>query len=290
MKIKEKIYPYPVIKEKDADYKDYKKATFDFDILIDDKTNQLTIKTRVDSIPKKLEPGKTNYPIEYGYQIESTMNKNRKFYMSKEPELSIQLNPSEYTGNVEINAYIIASENLEIDFNSRIDNVDDFYNGVVHFPKGGIIAVARPTKAIDVGLNGSMPNNPIRIVKDDSVEGIRYTIDNSQIKIGLSKKNHDIYVRFGKDKQITEFIFSSVVTPAVSKAILELSQEQKTNGSINEDSDWKESFKNKLEANDVHLTDIGESITVEEATQIVLNNPIDKVFNDLNKYGENNDE
>lgn len=286
MKIKEKVYPYPVIKEKDADYQDYKNANFDFDIYVDENTDKLTIKINTENIPNKLIPGNGFNEIKYGYQLESTMNKNRKFYLSDKPELTIELNAADYIGNVEINAYIIANNALTVNFDSDNDNIDDFYDGPVQFPKGGIIAVARPTRAIDVGLDGSMPNNPIRIVKEDGLNGIRYTIDDSQIKIGLDEKNHEIYAKFGKDKQMLEFILNSVVTPAVSKAILELSK-----GEIGENSNWGENFKIKLLSNGMTLDGIADgTYTVEEATQVILNNPIDRMFKALKEYGENNED
>ena len=133
-------------------------------------------------------------------------------------------------------------------------------------------------------MDDGVPENRIRIVKNNTINSIRYTIDNSQIKIELNEKNHDIYARFGKDKRMLEFVFNSIVTPAVSKALLELSQ-----GDINDDSNWGMNFKDKLEDNDVYLDDIKDNrVTVEEATQIILGSPINKMFDSLKEYGENN--
>lgn len=284
MKIKEKTYPYPVIKEGDADYRDYEKASFDFDVSVNDDSKELNIKIHTENIPDKLIPGKVTTDIKYGYQIESTFNKNRQFYLSDDSEYSIELNAEQYIRNVEINAYIIASKAIKINFDSKVDKVDKFYDGEITFPKGGIIAVSRPTKVINVKLDDGVPENPIRIVKNNTINSIRYTIDNSQIKIELNEKNHDIYARFGKDKRMLEFVFNSIVTPAVSKALLELSQ-----GDINDDSNWGMNFKDKLEDNDVYLDDIKDNrVTVEEATQIILGSPINKMFDSLKEYGENN--
>jgi len=282
MRIREKIYPYPVIKEEDADFQDYEKASFDFDIDINDN-NDLVIKVDTKNIPDKLIPGKTNDKIQYGYQIESIMNKNRKFFLSNDPEYLVQLDGANYTGKVEINAYIIAKEALSINFNSNEDGIDSFYNGMVNFPKGGIIAVALPTKAIQIESDGSTPENPIRIVKDETVDGIRYVINNSQIRICLNEVNHNIYSTYGKDKNMMEFIFNAIVVPAVSKAI-----ELLADGEVSEDSDWGNQFREKLLNSNISLEEINNgSETLEEATQAVLNNPIDKMFTRLKDYGEN---
>ncbi|MGG7601128.1 hypothetical protein [Weissella cibaria] len=286
MKIKERIYPYPVVKEETADYKDYKQATFDFTIDAREIGNgefKLNLEILPKSITYKLLPGEDNPNIKYGFQIDSLMNKYRKFISSDSPKLEFILDGANFIGRVEVNAYIYTTERIEVNLDDSTDGNEAFYNGIVEFPKGAIIAVARPTRQLIIKSDGVSRENPVRIVRDDSVFGISYDINNTNIEVRLNKENHEIYSRYAKDPLMKQFVTNAIVVPAVSKAIWALAE-----GQIDqENSEWANFFVERLNEEQIDLADIGESVSLEEATEVLLNNPTTKMFKKLQEYGEN---
>ncbi|MCS9995627.1 hypothetical protein EFL81_01770 [Weissella confusa] len=285
MKIKERIYPYPVIKEPEADYTDYQQATFNFSVQVVDSGvsgYKLIVDINDESVPDKLLPERGITKVKYGVQVESLMNKYRTFISSDAPHFEMELDGANYIGRVEINAYIYATEHINVSFDNNVDGNAAFYDGVVSFPKGAIIAVSRPTKQIIIKSDGLNRENPVRIVRDDNVEGVRYDVNNSNIEIRLNKENHDIYSRYAKDPMMKQFVTNAIVVPAVARAVSALAE-----GEVDEDSDWGEFFVNKFAENGIDLSDVGEQVSLEEATEILLNNPTDKMFKKLQEYGDN---
>lgn len=283
MRIKEKIYPYPVIKEPEADFLDYKDSNFDFDIeLIESESDSdyaLKINCKNTNIPDKLLPNSNNN-IFYGYQVESVFNKNRFFKFSKENNIIISISSDDFINKVEINAFIFANEKLSIYLENQDGGVDDFYRGQVEFPKGGIIASARPTKTIFVNSDGLNKINPIRIKKDDTVKTIRFRPDNSFIEVSLNPEIYKIYNRYGFDRNYKIFIYNSIVVPAVNNALLFLSQDQ-SEGTIDIENGWARDFLSVLSESGYSIEDINSKISSEEATQIILKNPIVNMFKKL---------
>lgn len=287
MKIKERIYPYPVIKETDADYKDFQRATFDFSLEpLDEKGEQLRLTIHPDNVPEVLLPHEGN-KISYGVQIESLTNKNRVFLSQQEPMFDIFLNGNDYIGRIEINAYIYAAADLDVDFDQLDGEVDSFYDGPVTYYKGSIIAVSRPTKVVEVSANGKDIENPVRVVKDDNMqESIRYDINTTQILIHINSTNYTIYSRYGRDRTLKDFITNAIVVPAISKALLVMRDNEEDY--LEGQSPWANLFQNSLRNHGYEVSDVGgTAITLEAATQLVLNNPINKMFSKLKRYGEN---
>jgi hypothetical protein len=285
MKIKERIYPYPVIKEPEADYTDYQQAIFNFDVQVVESGvsgYKLIVSINDEGVPDKLLPERAITKVKYGVQIESLMNKYRTFISADTPRFEVELDGAHFIGRVEINAYIYATEQIEVSFDSGVDGNAAFYDGLVLFPKGAIIAVSRPTKQIFIKSDGLNRENPVRIVRDDNVAGVRYEINNSNIEIRLNKENHDIYSRYAKDPMMKQFVTNAIVVPAVARAVDSL-----VGGEVDEDSDWGEFFVNKLAENGIDLSDVGEQVSLEEATEILLNKPTDKMFKKLQEYGDN---
>ena len=288
MRISERMYPYPVIKEEDAYYKDFKKASFDFDVAEEEEENRFFICVTIDSnsIPECLIPNENNN-LSYGIQIESIKKKKRYFISNKKsPTFKIEIDGKNYTGKVEINAYIYVDSDVNINFDALNNDIDPFYQETVQYKKGNIIALSRPTRTIYVRSDGKNAENPIRVVKEkDLQDNIRYDIDNSQIKINLDERNYEIYSKYGNDPLMKNFVLNALVVPAVSQALLEMK-----NGNIDYldgNCQWANLFISILQNKNVEFSDVGESVSIENATQLVLGQPLEEMFEKLKNYGEN---
>lgn len=290
MRIKERIYPYPVIKEQGADFQNYKKSYFEYQIELRD--NKLLVNIDTGKMIDALKPNSSN-KISYGLQVESIKNKNRIFLSQKNPSFEVELSAKDFVDKVEINAFIYAEEEFSID--SRLEGIDvtSFLEGVLHFPKGGIIAVSRPTRQLNVLTNGNSRENPIVVAKDESLDdkdeaGLRFDIDMTHIKICLNSKNHKIYTTYGKSSEMKYFILNAMVLPAVTKALRVMIENKDDYLGEESNSPWAMLFNEKLENRGISLEEVSEGkFDFETVAQFILKNPIDKMFKDLEKISEN---
>lgn len=275
MDIKYRLYPHPVLWDKNDDYKN---SSFNCEINLkrDIKKFILDLDFRLQN--KEIEELIKNGQAEYILHIESPASTYREVKKSKMTKVSIVLGDEHLLGKISLCPFIVAKQNIEYFKNS---DLNEDYDGVTfNLSKGTIIAIGtQQTFKVDKE-NEDLSQVPsiFTICKKETVEEMPMEIElnDNKIRITLNKVDYENYFMNVKTKPTVVNAF--LIYPSLIFAFERI----KENVNEYEEFRWFNALSNMFVKYGMTLDeDLVKSKTSIELAQKVMSLPISKALLDI---------
>lgn len=289
MEIKYKLYPYPVLWDKNDDYKKPSK----FSVEVDPKEDFKNIKLKINFLLKDKEIEKLikENKAEYVVHIEGTSTYFREIISTKETEINYVLKDRDILGRLQVNFFILAKQDIK---DYRNDNFNEDYSSeTFNLKKGNIIAIADGYR-FDIEKNDDelgKISSIFSICKKETVEQIGMTIDMDyeKIRIGLNITDYVNYSQLSQNPNKVDSANSVIIFPALIYIFEQLKKD--FNETDYTEYKWFRALENIFKKNGEELNKglLENEISIDLA-QRVLNYPIERAFNSLINEDEGDDE
>lgn len=289
MEIKYKLYPYPVLWDKNDDYKKPSK----FSVEVDPKEDFKNIKLKINFLLKDKEIEKLikENKAEYVVHIEGTSTYFREIISTKETEINYVLKDRDILGRLQVNFFILAKQDIK---DYRNDNFNEDYSSeTFNLKKGNIIAIADGYR-FDIEKNDDelgKISSIFSICKKETVEQTGMTIDMGyeKIRIGLNITDYVNYSQLSQNPNKVDSANSVIIFPALIYIFEQLKKD--FNETDYTEYKWFRALENIFKKNGEELNKglLENEISID-LTQRVLNYPIERAFNSLINEDEGDDE
>ena len=289
MEIKYKLYPYPVLWDKNDDYKKPSK----FSVEVEPKEDFKNIKLKINFLLKDKEIEKLikENKAEYVVHIEGSSTYFREIISTKEREISYVLKDRDILGRLQVNFFILARQDIK---NYKNDNFNEDYSSeTFNLKKGNIIAIADGYR-FDIEKNDDelgKISSIFSICKKETVEQTGMTIDMGyeKIRIGLNITDYVNYSQLSQNPNKVESVNSVIIFPALIYIFEQLKKD--FNETDYTEYKWFRALENIFKKNgeDLNKGLLENEISIDLA-QRVLNYPIERAFNSLKIEDEGDDE
>lgn len=291
MRVKNNLTPYPILSNYSDDYINSKysveiKSSLEFDKII----IRVNFMLENDYIKKLIENQKAVYTV----HVECPITSYRYAVNSTESiEISI---PSDMVKNhIEVCTFIVANETIE-DFYCNEFN-DDYGNTKFVVRKGNKLAISEMA-IISIKKNNDQLKDTEGIIKirrseSASLDHTIYDLDNDFIIITLPKKLYELYIEHGR-QGFKNTMVASLIFPVIIQALLKMKVENSGDNDI-ENYKWYISLNSVLIDNDISINNLDEiqgdgKNSIFRIAQAILQNPIEKMLEEINQYGGEMDE
>lgn len=289
MEIKYKLYPYPVLWNKNDDYK--MPSEFSAEIKTEENFKNTKLKIKFFLKDKEIEKLIRENKAEYVVHIEGTRTYFRDFISTRETEITYDLKDRDILGKLEINFFILAKQDIR---GYRNDNFNEDYSSeAFNLKKGNIIAIADGYR-FDIEKNDDelgKISSIFSICKKETVEQTGMTVDMSyeKIRIGLNITDYVNYSQLSQNPNKVESVNSIIIFPALIY-IFEQLKKDFTETDYTEYK-WFRALENIFKKNGQELNkELLENEISIDLAQRVLNYPIERAFNSLTNEDEGDDE
>ena len=289
MEIKYKLYPYPVLWDKNDDYKKPSK----FSVEVEPKEDFKNIKLKINFLLKDKEIEKLikENKAEYVVHIEGSSTYFREIISTKETEISYVLKDRDILGRLQVNFFILARQDIK---NYKNDNFNEDYSSeTFNLKKGNIIAIADGYR-FDIEKNDDelgKISSIFSICKKETVEQTGMTIDMGyeKIRIGLNITDYVNYSQLSQNPNKVESVNSVIIFSALIYIFEQLKKD--FNETDYTEYKWFRALENIFKKNgeDLNKGLLENEISIDLA-QRVLNYPIERAFNSLINEDEGDDE
>ena len=287
MEIKYKLYPYPVLWNKNDDYK--MPSEFSAEIKTEENFKNTKLKIKFFLKDKEIEKLIRENKAEYVVHIEGTRTYFRDFISTRETEITYDL--KDRLGKLEINFFILAKQDIR---GYRNDNFNEDYSSeAFNLKKGNIIAIADGYR-FDIEKNDDelgKISSIFSICKKETVEQTGMTVDMSyeKIRIGLNITDYVNYSQLSQNPNKVDSVNSIIIFPALIY-IFEQLKKDFTETDYTEYK-WFRALENIFKKNGQELNkELLENEISIDLAQRVLNYPIERAFNSLTNEDEGDDE
>ena len=215
MEIKYKLYPYPVLWNKNDDYK--MPSEFSAEIKAEENFKNTKLKIKFFLKDKEIEKLIRENKAEYVVHIEGTRTYFRDFISTRETEITHDLKDRDILGKLEINFFILAKQDIR---GYRNDNFNEDYSSeAFNLKKGNIIAIADGYR-FDIEKNDDelgKISSIFSICKKETVEQTGMTVDMSyeKIRIGLNITDYVNYSQLSQNPNKVDSVNSIIIFPAL---------------------------------------------------------------------------
>ena len=289
MEIKYKLYPYPVLWNKNDDYK--MPSEFSAEIKTEENFKNTKLKIKFFLKDKEIEKLIRENKAEYVVHIEGTRTYFRDFISTRETEITYDLKDRDILGKLEINFFILAKQDIR---GYRNDNFNEDYSSeAFNLKKGNIIAIADGYR-FDIEKNDDelgKISSIFSICKKETVEQTGMTVDMSyeKIRIGLNITDYVNYSQLSQNPNKVDSVNSIIIFPALIY-IFEQLKKDFTETDYTEYK-WFRALENIFKKNGQELNkELLENEISIDLAQRVLNYPIESAFNSLTNEDEGDDE
>lgn len=289
MEIKYKLYPYPVLWNKNDDYK--MPSEFSAEIKTEENFKNTKLKIKFFLKDKEIEKLIRENKAEYVVHIEGTRTYFRDFISTRETEITHDLKDRDILGKLEINFFILAKQDIR---GYRNDNFNEDYSSeAFNLKKGNIIAIADGYR-FDIEKNDDelgKISSIFSICKKETVEQTGMTVDMSyeKIRIGLNITDYVNYSQLSQNPNKVDSVNSIIIFPALIY-IFEQLKKDFTETDYTEYK-WFRALENIFKKNGQELNkELLENEISIDLAQRVLNYPIERAFNSLTNEDEGDDE
>ncbi|MGE7921374.1 hypothetical protein ACQKM9_20900 [Viridibacillus sp. NPDC093762] len=276
-------FPYPVLADNNDDYT--KKSSFDTLIDVKQSFGQLSIEMRAVLNDRKIEQLIANNHAEYALHIECSPTSFRKVFKSKDSNISIEIPSEQLSGKIEVHTFILATDTIT---NYENPNLDSFYSGFpVQFEKGSILALG---EAADIHISEDdleAQNLPSIINVRRLEKGDKMTVDlvTDYILVGLPTDMYQHYAA-NANSRLKDTILSLVFLPVLIEVFATIREHEEEYSEYK----WFQVLERIFEASNHQLHQISEgSLSVMEAAQLVLHNPLQQAFKEVEKLNRMDD-
>lgn len=275
-------FPYPVLTSENDNYK---KSSFETTIEAEKSFGQLYINLNCNLQDTKIAELIAEEKARYALHIECPQTSFRQIYQSEQPIITAKIPDNLLRGKIDVHPFILANTKIE-DYTNP--NLDDFYQGYpITFEKGNILALGEAVEVVLFEEDEESHNLPsivtVRRVEKDKVMTV--DIDSDQIIIKLPKIEYDQYA-INASSRLKETILSVVILPSLVDVFYRL----KDNSEDYAEYKWYQVLTRIFEKNNRPLSQvINGTLSPLEAAQMVLQQPLEKAFNEIKKFNETED-
>lgn len=275
--------PYPVL-SKDNDH--YVNSTFDVEVEVKKIFGELVINANFllenSGIESLIAEGKACYVL----HIECPQTSYRVVKKSFTNRLTINIDENILRNKIDVHPLIVANDRIENYTNS---NWNEFYSSLlITYEKGNILASSDAIELILHEDSTETQNLPsiVTIRRVEKLEFMSVDLGMEQIIIELPQKVYNQYAQYG-DTRLKETILTLVILPC----LVDVFHILKEDTSSFEDYHWYQVLMQIFENNHLSFTKvINEEISVMEAAQRVLKNPLIASFKEIDKLLSEEDE
>ena len=289
MEIKYRLYPYPVLWDKNDDYKKPSKFLAE----VEAKENFKNIKLKINFLLKDKEIEKLikENKAEYVIHIEAPSTYFRELISTRETEINYDLKDNDILGRLQMSFFILAKEDI-LDYKNSNFN-EDYSGESFNLKKGNIIAIADSYR-FDIEKNDDnleKVSSIFSICQKETVEQTGMTVDmnSEKIRIALNKTDYINYHQLSQNSNNINIINSIIIFPALIFIFEQLKKDFDENDFV--DYKWFRALRKIFEKNNQSLNkDLLENELSIDLAQKILNYPIERAFNSLKDENDGDDE
>ena len=289
MEIKYRLYPYPVLWNKNDDYKKPSKFLAE----VEAKENFKNIKLKINFLlkDKEIENLIKENKAEYVVHIEATSTYFRELISTREAEINYDLKDNDILGRLQMSFFILAKEDI-LDYKNSNFN-EDYSGESFNLKKGNIIAIADSYR-FDIEKNEDnleKVSSIFSICQKETVEQTGMTVDmnSEKIRIALNKTDYINYHQLSQNSNNINIINSIIIFPALIFIFEQLKKDFDENDFV--DYKWFRALRKIFEKNNQSLNkDLLENELSIDLAQKILNYPIERAFNSLKDENDGDDE
>lgn len=269
--------PYPVLTKENDHYLD---SFFDVEVQAKKSFGQLYIEAKFmlvnEGLKSLISEGKATYVL----HIECPQTSFRKIEKSFTGFISLKIDEHYLRGKIDVHPFIVASERVEHYTNTKWNK---FYAGVpITYDKGNMLAVGDAVEIVlheDPTETQNLPSI-VTIRRVEKAEYMTTDLGPDQIIIQLPQKVYDQYAQYGNSR-LKETILTMVILPCLVDVFHTLKMDYPSY----EDCRWYQVLMQIFENNHLSFTKVmNEQVSVLEAVQLVLRNPLIASFNEIEKF------
>lgn len=279
MRISDSIYPYPVLSIDDDDYIQNSEFDVEFTSIAATPFKNAIVKCRFILYDRNLERlislGKAGLYL----RVENSLTAYRKLY-SLEPgkdTFELEIDPKYMRQKVEVTGLLLAKQNIT-DFISDTINADLYGKDYV-FPDlntGDPLAVAFTTNVVVNDEDSFKSVSSIMKVAKSKKEYMVVDPDGEIIYVYLPETLYEQYIRY---QSVPDIALSIVILPALIQV---LSYMVLNRGNDIDEQKWYMVIEKKIRSLDKDINDLfNEKISPLELAQMILENPIERSFNEI---------
>ena len=275
--------PYPVL-SKDNDH--YVNSTFDVEVEVKKVFGELVIDANFLLNNSGIESLIAEEKACFVLHIECPQTSYRVVKKSFTNRLTINIDENILRNKIDVHPLIVANDRIENYTNS---NWNEFYSSLlITYEKGNILASSDAIELILHEDSTETQNLPsiVTIRRVEKLEFMSVDLGMEQIIIELPQKVYNQYAQYG-DTRLKETILTLVILPC----LIDVFHILKEDTSSFEDYHWYQVLMQIFENNHLSFTKvINEEISVMEAAQRVLRNPLIASFKEIDKLLSEEDE
>lgn len=278
MRIKDKLFPYPVLCIYTDDYIDNK---FDVDIKAQRDIHDIKISLNVSLNDKVLIDMIKNSAAEIVFHVECSKTFFRKIYISNNMKNVISIPEQNLNGNVEVCCFILAKKNIN-GYDNK--NFSEDYKGITFDIKKGNILAYYNLPLINITKDteelGKVSSIFSILRKDSKNEPMEFDLNGDKIKICLCTDEFNKYRECAGAQSYQPILHAIIILPALIYALDMISK----NG-VEEyfDYRWFKSIEKILQRDNLELNKdtIDEKVSFNLA-QKLLNYPVNRALGVMN--------
>lgn len=272
-------FPYPVLTSENDNYINSK---FETAIEVQKSFGQLYINLKCNlqdsMISKLIEEEKAKYAL----HVECPQTSFRQIFQSDNPYIMANIPDNRLRGKVDVHPFILANKRVE---NYENLNLNDFYKGFpISFEKGNIVALGEAVEITLFEEDEESQNLPsiVTIRRSESAKDMVVSLNSPQIIIELPKHVYDNYAQ-NAESRLKETILSLVILPCLVDVFYALKEDSTDYGEYK----WYQVLEQIFKKNNVPFSHIVDgTLPVLKAAQMVLQNPLEKAFGEIQKLNE----
>lgn len=272
-------FPYPVLSNENDNYNN---STFETTVEAQKSFGQLYINFKSSlqdsTIAQLIAEGKAKYAL----HIECPQTSFREIYQSQEPYIMAVVPDNRLRSKVDVHPFILANQRIE---NYDNPELNEFYKGFpITFEKGNILALGEAVEITLFEEDEESQNLPsiVTVRRSESAKDMVVSLNSPQIIIELPKQVYDLYAQ-NAGSRLKETILSLVILPGLIDVFYALKEDSADYSEYK----WYQVLEQIFKKNNVPFSHIVDgTLPVLKAAQMVLQNPIEKAFNEIKKLNE----
>jgi len=272
-------FPYPVLSSENDNYKNSK---FETSIEAQKSFGQLYINLKCDLEDSTILQLITEEKAKYALHIECPQTSFRQIFHSENPYIMANIPDNCLRGKVDVHPFILAIKRIE---NYENMSLNEFYKGFpITFEKGNILALGEAVEITLFEEDEESRNLPsiVTIRRSESAKDTMVSLNSPQIIIELPKHVYDIYSQ-NAGSRFKETILSLVILPCLIDVFYALKEDSADYSEYK----WYQVLEQIFKKNNVPFSHIVDgTLPVLKAAQMVLQNPLEKAFNEIQKLHE----
>ncbi|SOC41452.1 hypothetical protein [Ureibacillus acetophenoni] len=272
-------FPYPVLSVENDDYIGSK---FETTVEAQKTFGQLYINLNCNLQDSKIASLINEGKAKYALHVECPQTSFRKIYQSEETKIVAAIPENLLRGKIDVHPFILANETIEGYTNPKLN---DFYNGTsITYEKGNILALGEAVEVTLFEEDLESQNLPsiVTIRRSESAKELVVYLNSPQIIIELPKAIYDQYA-INAGSRLKETILSIVILPSLVEVFYTLKEDSADYSEYK----WYQVLEQIFKKNNIPLTQVIDgTIPVLRAAQMVLQNPLEKAFNEIQKLNE----